>query len=67
LITTYYSGDQIKTNEMGGAQSTFGGDVHAGFRWGNLRERSHLEDSSVNGTIILSWNFRVGMGGHGLD
>ena len=52
---------------MGGAHSTFGGDVHAGFRWGNLRKRSHLEDSSVNGTIILSWNFKNGMGAHGLD
>jgi len=32
--------------------------VHAGFWWGSLSERDHLEYPCVNGTIILRWNFR---------
>jgi hypothetical protein len=31
--------------------------VHAGFRWGDLREGDHLEDSGVGG-IILKWTFK---------
>ena len=43
------------------------GKVHAGFWWGNLRERHHLEDLGVDGRIILTlickkWDKR-----HGLD
>jgi hypothetical protein len=29
------------------------GAVHTGFWWGNLRERNHLEDPSVDGKIEL--------------
>jgi len=29
------------------------GEVYAGFWWGNLRERDHLEDPSVDKRIIL--------------
>jgi hypothetical protein len=32
--------------------------VHAEFWSGNLRERDHLEDPSVDGRIILKWTFR---------
>jgi hypothetical protein len=28
-----------------------------GFRWGNLRERGHLEDQGVDGRIILKCMF----------
>jgi hypothetical protein len=28
------------------------------FWWGNLRERDHLEDQSVDERIILRWIFR---------
>jgi len=41
---------------MGGACSTYGEgreEVYAGFWWGNLRERDHMEDSDIDGRIIL--------------
>jgi hypothetical protein len=37
-------GDKNKKNETGGTCSTYGGEIHIGFWWGNLREREHLED-----------------------
>ena len=35
--------------------------------WGNLRERDHLEETSVVERIILGWIFSKWDGGHGLD
>jgi hypothetical protein len=32
-------------------------EIHTGFRWENLREEDHLEDSCINGRIILKWIF----------
>jgi hypothetical protein len=32
--------------------------VHKGLWWGNLRERDHLEDPSIDGRIILKCIFR---------
>jgi len=28
------------------------GEVHTGFCWGNLRERDHLEDQGIDGSIL---------------
>ena len=39
-----------------------------GALWGNMRERNHLEDPGVDGSIILSRASGNEMGGgHGLD
>jgi hypothetical protein len=57
----------IKNNEMGGAGSPYGGGVYTGFSRGNLRERNHLEDPGIDGTIILRWIIRTCNGGHVLD
>jgi hypothetical protein len=43
---------------MGGACSTYGGEVYTGFWRRNLRERDHLEDPGEEGRIILRWIFR---------
>jgi len=32
--------------------------LHTGFSWGNLRERGHLEDPGLDGSLILQWIFR---------
>ena len=36
------------------------------FWWGNLRERDHLKDPSIEGRIILRWIFRK-WDGEGMD
>ena len=41
--------------------------MHTGLLWGNLREGEHLEDSGVDGRIILKWTFERLNGGHRLD
>jgi hypothetical protein len=34
------------------------GEAYTGFRWGNLRERDHLEDPGIDGRKILRQIFR---------
>jgi hypothetical protein len=34
-----------------------GGEAYTWFRWGNLRERDHLEDPGLSGRIKLRWFF----------
>ena len=44
---------------MDGSCSTYGGaEVYAGFWWGNLRGRDHLEDQGIDERIILIRIFR---------
>ena len=32
--------------------------MYTRFWWGNLREREHLGDPGIDGTITIRWNFR---------
>jgi hypothetical protein len=49
----------MKKSETDGACSTYSGrrDMHPVFSWGNLRERDHMEDAGVDGSIITKWIF----------
>ena len=51
LNDLYSLGDQIE-NEVGGACSTYGGEVYAGLCWGNLRETDNLENPCTDGRVI---------------
>ena len=46
---------------MGGTCSAYGGEERRvqGFGWGNLSERDHLGDPSLDGRIIFRWIFRI--------
>ena len=52
---------------MGDTCSMYGGEVHSGFWWGDLRERDHLQDRGANEKIILKWSYKKSDGVHGLD
>jgi len=39
------------------------GEVHTGFRLGNLTDRGRLEDPGVDGSIMLKWVFKKRDGG----
>jgi len=54
---------------MGGNVAHMGerkGEVYTGIWWGNLRERNHLGDPGVDGSVILRWIFRKGDVGGGV-
>jgi hypothetical protein len=34
------------------------GEMHTGFWWEDLREGDHLEDTGIDGRIILKWIFK---------
>jgi len=34
------------------------GEAYVGLWWGNMRERDHLEDTGIDGSIISRWIFR---------
>jgi hypothetical protein len=38
-------------------------EMHTGFWWRHLWERDHLENSGIDGRIILRWIFRKWDGG----
>jgi hypothetical protein len=43
------------------------GELLIGFRWGDLREKDHLEDPDVDDIVILRWIFRKWYGVDGMD
>jgi hypothetical protein len=45
----------MKEDEMGGACGLCGRrrEVHAGFWWGNLKERDHLKDLGMDNIILV--------------
>ena len=48
----------VKSGRMrwaGNVARTGEGQAYTGFRWGQVRERDHLEDPSVDGKVILKW------------
>jgi hypothetical protein len=51
LLTKYCAVNAIEKNEMGGACSTYGGEMHTAFWWGKLRERDYLEDPGIDRRI----------------
>jgi hypothetical protein len=54
LFTKYYSNDQIKEDEKGGACSMPSGDEKCiqKFSWKPSAERDHLEDLDICGIIL---------------
>ena len=58
-----YSGNQIKRNGMAVTRSNCGGAGHTTFRWGNLKQRDHLQARGVDGSIILKRIFKKWDGG----
>jgi hypothetical protein len=56
-------GDKIKMGRLVACMRR--GEVHIGFWWGNMRERDHLEDSGIDGRVILNWIFKKWMEGGG--
>jgi hypothetical protein len=52
-------GDEIKEDEMGGANGMCGREVRKEFWWGNLKDRDYLKDVSLAGSIILQWERKI--------
>jgi hypothetical protein len=55
LLIKYYSGNEIKKNEIGRSCGRYGGreEVHTGLWWGNLMEKGNLEDQGIGGRTIF--------------
>jgi hypothetical protein len=54
LLTKYYSGDQIETNELDMWHILETSEVHTEFGVGDLRERNLLEDLGLDGRTVLT-------------
>jgi hypothetical protein len=58
FLTEYYSGDQIKKNEIS-MLGTMAGEERNRYSImvGSFREGDHLEDHGIGGNLILKWIF----------
>jgi hypothetical protein len=64
LITKYYSGKLSRRMRWAGHVARMGrGEMHIGFRWGDLREGDHMGDPGVDGRVILKWILKTWDGG----
>jgi hypothetical protein len=65
VLIKYHLGSEIKKNEMARHVARMRERRDAcSILMGYLRERDHLEDSGVDGRILLKWFFKIG-GGEG--
>ena len=48
---------------MGWTYGTCGGKISVRFRWGNLKERDHLEDIDIDGRVTLKRILKIGWEG----
>ena len=62
LLTEHYSGDQIQSNQMGGACSTYEGWERRIRGFGGVIYGDHVEDVGVGGRIILKFVLKKSIG-----
>jgi hypothetical protein len=54
-LLPYFSGNQMKEDEMGEACSTRQRrEIQTGFWWANLKETGHLENPGIEWSIVLN-------------
>ena len=64
-LTKYYLCDKFKENEMGRACGTWRRrEMHTGCWWGKLKERDHLEDLGIDGSLVLKWILMLSLNYH---
>jgi hypothetical protein len=55
MAILYCLDDQFKENEMGGACSACGGEMHMSFWWGDFKKRDNLEELGIHRRMLSKW------------